>query len=195
MRIDVTQEAPPDVVAYASIPIAFEVQSVARVTPATHGLKRFEISTERVATPYVKDYDVDGNGPLSWPSRFDITRWAFFVARQGERRVGGAVGIINAPDVEMLAGRPDVALLWDIRVAPDARHAGVGAALMDAVEAWARSHGAAWLEVETQDVNVPACRFYARHGFALHAANRDAYPALPNETQLLWYKRPFSAAG
>ena len=77
----------------------------------------------------------------------------------------------------------------DLRVAPDARRAGVGRALMDAVEAWARSHEVAWLEVETQNINAPACRFYAANGFAPRAANADAYPGLPNEIQLLWYKQ------
>ena len=42
--------------------------------------------------------------------------------------------------------------------------------------------------VETQNVNVRACRFYARQGFALGAVNRDAYPDLPDEVLLLWYK-------
>ena len=85
--------------------------------------------------------------------------------------------------------RRDVALLWDSRVTPDARGLGIGSMLMAHVEAWAGAHGATWLEVETQDINVPACRFYARHGFVLRAVNRGAYPELPEETQLLWYKR------
>ena len=42
--------------------------------------------------------------------------------------------------------------------------------------------------VEMQNVNVPAGRFYARHGFVLGAVNRGAYPDLPQEVQLLWYK-------
>ena len=89
----------------------------------------------------------------------------------------------------MLAERPDVALLWDIRVTPDARGLGIGSALVAHVEAWADAHGATWLEVETQAINGPACRFYARHGFVLEAVNRGAYAELPDETQLLWYKR------
>jgi GNAT superfamily N-acetyltransferase len=89
----------------------------------------------------------------------------------------------------MLEGRDDIALLWDIRVAPTARRRGVGAALFRAAEAWARARGAAWLKVETQNVNAPACRFYVRQGCTLGAVHRFAYPALPDEVQLLWYKR------
>jgi ribosomal protein S18 acetylase RimI-like enzyme len=88
----------------------------------------------------------------------------------------------------MLHGQPDVALLWDIRVASNARGRGVGSALLAEVERWSMTRGARWLEVETQDINVPACRFYERHGFVLRSVNRDAYPGLPGEAQLLWYK-------
>jgi hypothetical protein len=44
------------------------------------------------------------------------------------------------------------------------------------------------MKVETQNINVPACRFYAKQGFALGAAHHFVYPALPEEVQLLWYK-------
>jgi len=42
--------------------------------------------------------------------------------------------------------------------------------------------------VETQNINVPACRFYVRMGCALLAINCMAYPELPGEAQLLWCK-------
>jgi hypothetical protein len=41
--------------------------------------------------------------------------------------------------------------------------------------------------VETQNINVPACRFYARQGCVLGAIHPDAYPDLPDEVQLLWW--------
>ena len=88
----------------------------------------------------------------------------------------------------MLEGRSDLAVLWDIRVAPDARRRGIGAALMAAAERWAEAQGCAELKVETQNINVPACRFYARQGFTLREARRFAYPGLPDEIQLLWYR-------
>jgi ribosomal protein S18 acetylase RimI-like enzyme len=71
-------------------------------------------------------------------------------------------------------------------VAPDARGRGVGGALFRAADAWAASRGCRRLEVETQNVNVGACRFYARQGCALAAIDRLAYPELPDETMLLW---------
>jgi len=42
--------------------------------------------------------------------------------------------------------------------------------------------------VETQNINVSACRLYASQGFELRTVNRNAYPTLPDEIQLLWYK-------
>lgn len=188
VRVEVTQESARDLADYARVPIAFEVREVARVTPSRDGFGDFDFSTEPVAEPYTKDYDADAGAPGTWASQFDVSRWTVFVARVNGERVGGAAVVFDAPEVDMLRGRPDVALLWDIRVAPHVRGRGVGAALLDAVVAWAVSRGATWLEVETQDINVPACRFYGRNGFVLRAMNRDAYPDLPHETQLLWYR-------
>lgn len=64
----------------------------------------------------------------------------------------------------------------------------MGAALFYAVECWAHARGCTQLKVETQNINLPACRFYQRQGCVLGAVNRFAYPALPGEVQPLWYK-------
>lgn len=88
----------------------------------------------------------------------------------------------------MLEGRTDLAVLWDIRVVPAARGQGVGSALFRAAESWAAANGCSRLKIETQNINVPACRFYARHGCVLEAAHRGIYPNLPDEIQRLWYK-------
>jgi GNAT superfamily N-acetyltransferase len=81
------------------------------------------------------------------------------------------------------------ATLWDLRVDSSVRGRGFGTALFDAAARWARDRGGLRIEVETQDVNVPACRFYARRGCELVAARRGAYPELPGEVQLLWSKQ------
>ena len=44
------------------------------------------------------------------------------------------------------------------------------------------------IKIETQNINVPACRFYVRQGCVLGAINRHAYPEFPTEVKLLWYK-------
>lgn len=174
---------------YASIPIAFEVASFLDVTQASSGDAGPRLVERSLEHPYAKDYDqLRGYSPLEWADRFDIARWHFLLAFAVEKIVGGAVLIMDLPDVEMLEGRTDLALLWDIRVTPALRSGGVGSARLDAAETWATSRGAAELKVETQNINVPACRFYESHGFELRHVNTGVYEGLPNEVQLLWYK-------
>ncbi|MBW6456728.1 MAG: GNAT family N-acetyltransferase [Trueperaceae bacterium] len=117
-----------------------------------------------------------------------MTGWGILAAHVDAERVGGAVVIVRAAGVRMLEGRSDLAVLWDVRVAPAWRGRGIGAALFRAAEAWAEARGASWLKAETQNVNVAACRFYARQGCVLGAIHRFAYPDVPDEAQLLWYK-------
>jgi GNAT superfamily N-acetyltransferase len=88
----------------------------------------------------------------------------------------------------MLAGRRDLAVLWDIRVAPERRGTGIGGMLFRAAEAWARARGCTRLDVEMRNINVPACRFYAGNGCQLRAIDRFAYADLPHEVELLWTK-------
>ncbi|HXG69285.1 MAG TPA: GNAT family N-acetyltransferase, partial [Gemmatimonadaceae bacterium] len=128
------------------------------------------------------------NRPADWPGRFDVSNWGFLSARINGKRVGGAVVAFRSPDLDMLEGRDDLAVLWDIRVAPDARGKGIGSALVAATEEWARERGARLLKVETQNINVPACHFYAGHGFVLDSVDPSAYADHPDEIQLLWIK-------
>ena len=180
MHIDITQDSFDTLADYATIPIAFEVREVLDLATMT---------PRPVGTRYVKDYDVDGDSPLTWPTRFDLSNWALLVARVDGRRVGGATVAFDTPDLHMLGDRGDVALIWDLRVAPDLRGRGVGTALFRAAERWAQAKRCTELEVETQDINVPACWFYARMGCRLRAVHRDAYVDFPNEVQLLWSRR------
>lgn len=173
----------------ARIPIAFEVQSVFDVSARDGGLGGLVLSERRLDVPYVKDYDtMEGESPTQWARRFDVTNWGLMGAHSNGVRVGGAVVAFNTQGVNMLEGRRDLAVLWDIRVSPEWRGRGVGHALLRAAEAWAAARGCRQLKIETQNINVPACRFYARQGCVLGAINRFAYPELPGEVQLLWYK-------
>jgi len=40
------------------------------------------------------------------------------------------------------------------------------------------------LKVETQNINVPACRFYAKQGCVLRAVHPHAYSEFPDEAQV-----------
>lgn len=190
MHTKITVEEPESLPAHASISIAFQVTDVLQTdAPATvHGIAPLYVRP--IAQPYTKDYDAyAGNGPLDWPTRFRIAGWGFLAAYVHGQRVGGAVVIAREPDVELLEGRDDLAVLWDLRVAQRFRRRGVASGLLATAEQWARARGCRVLKVETQQVNVPACRFYAARGFVLRAVNDSAYDGLPDELQLLWYKR------
>lgn len=187
MSVEVFQEPIATLEGYAAIPIAFEVSIVIDVEESGNDPDKFLLTERRLDVPYVKNYDAVEN-PAQWARRFDVSTWGLFAARLEGRRIGGAVVALNTPGLTMSEGHGSVAVLWDIRVAPEARGQGVGSALFRASAAWARARGCRQLEVETQNVNVPACRFYARQECVLAAVHRSAYPRLPDEIQFLWHK-------
>lgn len=191
MSLEIRQEAvtPGALGEHARISIAFTVDRVLEVTLADGGMGGMSLTETRVADPYVKDYDADeGEGPTRWAALFDVSNWGLLSAWRDGTRVGGAVIAFRTPDVYMLEGRNDVAVLWDIRVAPEQRGTGAGSALLHAVEGWAGARGAGWLKIETQNVNTAACRFYRKMGCTLGGIDRFAYPGLPGEVRLLWWK-------
>jgi GNAT superfamily N-acetyltransferase len=188
VRVEIREESPSSLIDYASVSIAFEVRERLAVAAPDLGLRGLHLATEPVPAPYVKDYDADGHAPPNWASRFDLGRWGVLAAFADGKRVGGATIARDTPAVTMLEGRLDVAVLWDLRVTPSLRGRGVGTLLLRRAEAWAASHGGRWLKIETQNVNVAACRFYAGQGCRLGAIHRFAYPTRPDEAQLLWYK-------
>ncbi len=186
MNIEVVPEDSRSLASYASITIAYPVDSTldVDVLEASGGS---HLESRPVDRPYLKDYDAyAGNSPLDWPARFNVSAWGLFGAFVDGRRVGGAAVANRDPGVDLVGADDDVGVLYDIRVDPAARRTGIGGALLRAAEAWSKTRGLRRLIVETQHVNVPACRFYAKHGFTLDAVNRDAYRDLPDEIQLLW---------
>ena len=186
-RVEVTEERPPDWRAYGTVSIAFESATVLDVAARETG--GFALRERPLDVPLARDYDAfAGEGPARWAKRFDVSRWGVLVARADGRRAGGAVLVADTPGVDMLEGRTELAVLWDLRVAPGRRGAGVGTRLFHAAEAWARERGKAALKIETQNIHPAACRFYAAMGCELRAAIPDAYEGLPGEVKLLWYK-------
>lgn len=189
MHFHITEEPIQNAHELARISIAFRVESVLACSVVNHGLGGIVLTERGLEVAYVKDYDQhESEGPATWARHFDLSRWALFGAHREGERIGGAVVAFDTEGVSMLEGRQDLAVVWDLRVAPAKRGQGVGASLFRAVEDWAASRGCRQLKVETQNTNVAACRFYARQGCVLGALNRYAYPDLPEEIQLLWYK-------
>lgn len=192
MLIEVAEDPAAGLAAYGEVPTAFTVRAVLEVAPVDGGLGGLRLAERPAARPYVKDYDADpAHRPAAWAATLDVSRWgvlaAFADGGDARERVGGAAVAWRTHGLEMAQGRPDLAVLWDIRVAPAWRGRGVGVALFRAAAEWALERGARRLVIETQNVNVAACRFYARQGCALGAVHRFAYPDAPGEAQLLWY--------
>lgn len=167
---------------YATISIAFSVERILEVSGPEGGLRGIQLDEVRLDKPWIKDYDaIDGGAPAQWSTRFDTSSWGLIAAYDGDTRIGGAA---IAPGLEA----PGRAALWDLRVRPASRSTGVGSELFRAVEEWTRTNGCTQLTVETQNINLAACRFYARMGCELMAIDRYAYPDFPNETLILWIK-------
>jgi GNAT superfamily N-acetyltransferase len=166
------------------VPSTFTTDHVFDVQPQGGG---WQLSVRSLPAPFEKNYDL-AESPLEW-LRFDTSNWVLFSAFEGDDRLGGLVGAFDSPGVDMLEGRGDLAVVWDLRIAPHSRRLGVAGALLGELEAWAREKGCRELKVETQNTNVAACGLYRRHGFVLWQANRAAYPDYPDEVQLIWRKR------
>lgn len=187
-RAPALREEPIDALAgHGQISIAFTVESVLDVVVVDGGLGGLLLRESAVPERWVKDYDADdGEGPSRWAERFDVARWGLIGAYDGDDRVGGVVIAWSSPGVNLLQGRTDLAYVWDLRVRPGRRGAGVGTALLHASFDWASARGCREIRVETQNVNVRACRFYEGSGFSLASIDRFAYPGNPGETQLIW---------
>ncbi len=101
-----------------------------------------------------------------------------FAAVQGER----VIGFINARCLADECG------INDIAVTASARKAGVGTALLCALEQYAKAQGAAVIQLEVRASNETAIRFYERCGFVQNGRRKRYYSA-PAEDALLYEKR------
>jgi len=188
MPVQIIEVGPERLADYARVPIKFEVKSSLQVELVDGGLGGMLLHQVPVEKPYIKDYDSYGEYPVDWPERFDVTNWGFFLAMDGERPAGAAAVAFDTNGVIMLEARRDLGVLWDLRSHPAYR--GVGAPLFRYATEWSRKRGCRQMKIETQNVNVPACRFYQRMGCQLGEIHRFGYAAIPavaHEVMLNWY--------
>jgi ribosomal protein S18 acetylase RimI-like enzyme len=184
MRLDILEGPVANLDVYASIPISFVVKSRLDVSQLWLG----EIAEELIDTR-TKDYDAL-ESVVSLPERFDVANWGCLRAQipTDSHAVGGAIVAWNSPDVDMLQGRKDLAVLWDIRVHPIFRGKGVGRALFEHAAMWAKDRGCTEMRVETQDTNVAACKFYRQMGCRILTIEENAYAFL-DEAKIVWTTR------
>jgi ribosomal protein S18 acetylase RimI-like enzyme len=154
------------------------------------GLGGFSL-VETPVEPYVKDFCIGKDESVKRWGKWDLSNWAFFMAFDGERPVGGAAVATRTKGINMLGGRDDLAVLWDIRVDGAYKHRGIGQALFDMSVKWSQGQGMAQMKIECQNNNIPAVRFYHKQGAVLSAVDEYAYyndlPEFRHEVQLIWY--------
>lgn len=175
---------------YDQIPMTVHVNAYYRIEKVNRGLGGFTL-VETPVEPYIKDFCAEDDQGLSeMPKQWDISNWAFFLAFDGEKPVGGAAVASRTKGVMMLSGRDDLAVLWDIRVADGYKQQGIGQALFNMAVAWSRQQGLVQMKIECQNNNIPAIKFYHKQGAVLSAIDEYAYyhePKYRHEAQLIWY--------
>lgn len=157
-----------------------------------NGLDGITFQKKKVS-PYTKDFTENANYKR-WKRQFDLENWNFFVAFDGNRPVGGAVLCGHSSELNMLEGREDLGVLWDIRVDNSYKHCGVGQRLFQLVKDKAENLGLIQLKIECQNNNVPAVDFYFKQGAHIGAVNRYAYYGnkdAADEVQFLLYVNLF----
>ncbi|MHB8636927.1 MAG: GNAT family N-acetyltransferase [Fimbriimonadaceae bacterium] len=174
--------------AYETVPISFEIRSRVdlEILRATSGATIAEIPT----AARWKDYDAHARDrPTALAARFDMSSWLILSAFDEGGRRGGIIVAHNTPGCDMLDGRRDLAVPFDLRVDPAARGRGIGRTLFAYGVKWAQARGCTELRVETQDVNVAACRFYRAMGCELFSARAQGYGPELDEAMLIWRRR------
>ena len=175
---------------YDSIQMSVNVTSCFHIDKINRGLGGFTI-TEKAVEPHVKDFRTDHGTSLTHDAeQFDTTNWAFFMAFDGDLPIGGAAIASRTKEINMLSGREDLALLWDIRVDGAYKGKGVAQKLFDMAVDWSSSQGLVQMKIECQNNNVPACKFYHKQGAVLSEIDEYAYynePQYRHEVMFVWF--------
>ena len=142
--------------------------------------------TEIKVEPFIKDYD-KFELPVNWTDKWNISNWSILKAERDGKYIAGAVIAYNTNGVNMLEGRNDIAVLWDIRVSPEHRGEGIGEKLFKEAVKFAEEKNCKFLKIETQNINVNACKFYKKMGCYLGKYSIHEYKDFSDEIMMLWY--------
>lgn len=93
--------------------------------------------------------------------------------------------------IKLRANWNGFAVIEEIYVDKDSRGKGIGTVLLRQAVVWAQTNGLIGLMLETQDVNLQACRFYASNQFTIGAVDTQLYARFPtaHEKAIFWYYR------
>lgn len=117
---------------YDNVSMNVNVHSEYKVKRINNGLGGFvfeEISVE----PYIKDLSIYERA-TEYEKEFDITNWRFYMAFDEDIPVGAMTVVGKTDGLNMLYGREDACVLWDIRVADAYKYKGIGQEVLSDIE-------------------------------------------------------------
>jgi ribosomal-protein-alanine N-acetyltransferase len=141
----------------------------------------------RIAVRRAREADLDHISLIERASFSDPWSRRSFASLLGDRRIffGLGIGSRGAPVGYVVAAfAADEAEIANLAVDPMARRHGVGAALLDAAIAEARSRGVTAVYLEVRDSNAGARELYASRGF-VEVGRRANYYRKPLEDALI----------
>ena len=134
--------------------------------------------TVRAVAPYVKRYAAEHLDFQAYLERPDHAAWLAYVNGQ----IAGQILVQEHWN--------RLAMIWDLAVDPPFRRQGVGRRLIAQAIGWAQARGLPGVMLETQQINVPACRLYESCGFVLGGFDYSLYRGImpgTREIALFWY--------
>ena len=173
---------------YEKIPMLVDVHSILRLEKIDRGLGGI-LMREVAVEPYVRDLG-QYEPPTGFVENFDIRPWGFFAAYDQDRMVAAATVACKTNEIKMLDNRDDLCLLWDIRIDDAYKRLGIGSKVMGMALSWARGKGLRQMKIECQNINIPAVRFYHKHGAVLGTLDEYFYYddlESRDEVALMWY--------
>lgn len=148
---------------------------IGRVIPKYENDK-WSYTEELFSEPYDKQYDNEEIG-IDYVNEFG--KAVFFYYEDNE-----CIGRIR-----LRSNWNGYGLIENISVVKKWRRKGIGLKLLSQGVEWARNNNCAGLMLETQDVNVSACRFYAKNNFIIGAVDTMLYSNFETakEKAIIWY--------
>lgn len=159
-----------EVQALPPLPSGYVTDRVLQLTRTTEGDgEQWALHEATLDVPLSKSYDRGGADEWlgSYLEEHGPARLHFLVAeRAGELR-----GLLACRQLDW----NHTLWLLDIRVRESERRSGIGSALIGELKTHARGLSLRGILVETQTTNVPAIRFYEKHGFVICGFNDHLY--------------------
>ena len=166
------------------IPMIIEIDRIIKISKEGNNFGGINYSFSEEDVPkYSHDFDI-AEPVLGW-RKYGTGSWGFFMAYDDGKPIGAATVAAKSPELKMLDGRDDIALLWDMRLPAEYRRQGIGQRLFDMAVEWSTGGGYKMMKIECQNTNLPAARFYEKQGAELVVINPHAYNT--EKTMFLWY--------